>query len=44
MKKKPTNEEKTQMKKKPQMKKTNVENFKGVTHEMSSCFFSDLVQ
>ena len=31
------------LKKKPQMKKTNVENFKEVTHEIEFMFFSDLV-
>ena len=36
-----TNEGKPQMKKKTQMTKTNVENFKEVTHE--TMLFSDLV-
>ena len=31
------------MKKKTQMKKTNVENFKEVTHEIEFMLFSDLV-
>ena len=34
---------KPQMKKKPQTKKINVENFKEVTHEIEFMFFSDLV-
>ena len=34
---------KTQTKKKTQMKKTNAENFKEVTHEIEFMFFPDLV-